>query len=136
MNLDNDNRQAPRIGDWVSGTSLMDERFIGYVEAIDKNGLVKIYVTQCDHDAAVGSSIRAWFTHIDRLPEHDPSDIETLRSLMDLALMTRDRAWFDELAAKLANRKSEPSPSLQADHGTPGTFGGSNRLFRRVNTDY
>ncbi|UUZ81643.1 IDEAL domain-containing protein [Paenibacillus sp. P26] len=133
MNLDN--RTAPEVGDWVSGTSLMDERFIGYVEQIDQNGLVKIHVTQCDHESAVGNSVKAWFTHIERLPESAPSEYEALRGLMDLALMTRDREWFQELASKLADSrmKAMAHAGMQAASGISGL----NRRFpRRVNLDF
>lgn len=105
-------RLVPQIGDWVSGTSLMDERFIGFVESIDLNGLVKVRVTQCDHRIAVGHSLRAWYDHIQPLPANERSETESLRSMVDLALMARDRSWFEELSAELARLESDESKSF------------------------
>ncbi|MCS7463778.1 hypothetical protein N0M98_27105 [Paenibacillus doosanensis] len=90
-----------RVGDWVSGTSLEDEKFIGYVESIDLYGMAKVRVTQCDHDGAVGEVLVASLAKMDKLAEYVPSEEADLRSLLDLALMTRDQAWFEDLYASL-----------------------------------
>ncbi|NOU98369.1 hypothetical protein GC093_34885 [Paenibacillus sp. LMG 31456] len=94
-------QQTVQVGDWVSGTSLLDEKFIGYLEAITGNGKVMVYVTQSDHDEAVGEWVEATLSKLEKLDDYVPNEVNDLQSLMDLALMTRDQAWFNELAAAL-----------------------------------
>lgn len=90
-----------RVGDWVSGTSMEDEKFIGYVEAIDVYGGVKVRVTQCDHDEAVGELVDSLLGRMEKLADYVPVEEADLRSLLDLALMTRDQSWFDDLYSTL-----------------------------------
>ncbi|WP_051775546.1 hypothetical protein [Paenibacillus tyrfis] len=99
-----------REGDWVSGTSWKDERFIGYVEWTDGNGALRVRITQCDRTEAVGFVTEARQSKVTRLPEPDglSADEAALHDLIELALQTRDQAWFEELSAML------PSASAQA----------------------
>jgi hypothetical protein len=110
-------QQTVQIGDWVSGTSFMDEKFIGYVESIG-NGKVKVYVTQCDHEEAVGEWVEASLAKLEKLDDYVPNETEDLRSLMDLALMTRDQAWFNELGAALRIAQAKV-PGGSAGNGKP-----------------
>ncbi|TVY06974.1 IDEAL domain-containing protein [Paenibacillus cremeus] len=95
------------VGDWVSGTSFLDERLIGYVESIDSHGVVDVWVTQSDHDDAVGQLVQSKLAKLEKLPDYEPSEPEDLRSLIELALATRDQAWFEELSTKLAGAEGE-----------------------------
>lgn len=90
-----------QVGDWVSGTSLMDEKLIGYVESINGNGRVMVHVTQSDHDEAVGEWVESTLAKLEKLDDYLPHDVNDLQSLMDIALMARDEAWFQELGAAL-----------------------------------
>lgn len=89
-------------GDWVSGTTQEDERFIGYVESLEGNGLVKVRITQCDRPEIIGDWAEAKQSKISKLPEFEPSGETPLRALIEIALMTKDREWFAELSGKLA----------------------------------
>ncbi|TBL70499.1 hypothetical protein [Paenibacillus thalictri] len=98
-------------GDWVSGTSPLDERFIGYVESVDPHGMIKVMVTQSDHAETVNTVIETRRLKARKLPDYVPSTSEELRSLIELALLTYDKAWFEQLqgqfteaAAKEAGR--------------------------------
>ncbi|GAB7057848.1 MULTISPECIES: hypothetical protein [Paenibacillus] len=88
-------------GDWVSGTTLEDERFIGYVESVEGNGLVKVRITQCDRPEIIGDWAEAKLSKVAKMSEYEPSGEAALRSLIEIALMTRDREWFAELSGKL-----------------------------------
>lgn len=90
-----------RVGDWVSGTSTEDEKFIGYVESVDVFGGARVRVTQCDHEAAIGELVDSTLSKMEKLADYVPAEEADLRSLMDLALMTRDQAWFEDLYASL-----------------------------------
>jgi hypothetical protein len=113
-------KRAVQVGDWVSGTSMQDEKFIGYVESVGMNGTVKVVITQCDREEAVGALVESSLTKLEKLSEYVPNEATALRSLMDLALMTRDQAWFNDLTSEL--HISE----LAARKG----FSRQNKLFR------
>ncbi|MBP1153883.1 MULTISPECIES: hypothetical protein [unclassified Paenibacillus] len=89
-------------GDWVSGTTMEDERFIGFVESTEGNGLIKIRITQCDRPETVGDSAEAKLSKVNKLPVFEPTSETPLRSLIEIALMAKDREWFEELSNKLA----------------------------------
>ncbi|CAG7644100.1 hypothetical protein PAESOLCIP111_04623 [Paenibacillus solanacearum] len=107
-------------GDWVTGNSLQDEKFIGYVESIDLGGMAKIYVTQSDREEAVGRTVEGRLAKLERLPDYEPVEPADVYSLIDLALMTRDQAWFEQLRAEQAiasfvsSRGSRPGPALRS----------------------
>lgn len=94
------NQEWIKVSDWVSGTSAEDEKFIGYVESIDVYGTVKVRVTQCDHEEAIGNTVSSSLSKLYKLTDYVPVEAG-LRSLLDLALMTRDQEWFDDLYANL-----------------------------------
>jgi hypothetical protein len=90
-----------QIGDWVTGTSVEDEKVIGYVESMDLYGTVKVMVTQSDREEAIGYMVNSMRFKLEKLDDCVPSSEADLNSLMDLALMTRDQEWFNELSAAL-----------------------------------
>lgn len=96
-----------KAGDWISGTSQLDERFIGYVDSLHDGGILKVWVTQSDRDEIVGTPIEAKLAKVKKLPDSAPSSPEEVRSLIELALMTHDEGWFTELSAGLM----APSPT-------------------------
>lgn len=89
-------------GDWVSGTTMEDERFIGFVESMEGNGLIKVRITQCDRPETVGDWAEAKLSKVTKLSDFEPISETPLRSLIEIALMTKDREWFEELSGKLA----------------------------------
>ena len=98
-----------REGDWVSGTTEWDEFFMGYVERVGDDGVIKVVVTQCDNEEKLHFAIEMKAHKLRLVPDSAPTAAEELRSLMELALMTRDEVWFNELHQRLA-----ASPAAQA----------------------
>lgn len=96
-----------RTGDWVSGTTPNDERIIGYVEAgPDANGKVTVFVTSSDRQEAVGRLVQCNPGKISAMSVQEPYLEEELTGLIDLALQTRDEAWFREITGvMLAGRE-------------------------------
>ena len=90
-----------KIGDWVSGTSVEDEKVIGYVDSMDLYGTVRVMVTQSDREEAIGFMVNSMRFKLERLDSNVLTSEADLRSLMDLALKTRDQEWFNELGAAL-----------------------------------
>ncbi|GAA4869345.1 hypothetical protein GCM10023310_56320 [Paenibacillus vulneris] len=118
-----------KVSDWVSGTSAEDEKFIGYVESIDAYGTVKVRVTQCDHEEAIGQVVTSSLGKLSKLTDYVPVEAG-LRSLMDLALMTRDQEWFDDLYANLRMLQFDPNRNDKPFHGY-----GSGPSISRVRID-
>lgn len=106
-----------RVGDWVSGVSRMDEKFIGYVDSIHGSHTAKIWVAQCDRSETVGTFVETTLAKVKRLPDYAPSTSDDLRGLIELALLTRDREWFDSLSAKLADAAASGEGADPLLHG-------------------
>lgn len=88
-------------GDWISGTTHLDEKFIGFVQSIDEDGIIKLWATQSDRKEIVGTSIQARITKVKKLAEHKPTSPEEVQSLIQLALATHDKEWFEQLQAMM-----------------------------------
>lgn len=95
------------VGDWVGGTSMEDEKIIGYVDSMDAYGTVKVMVTQSDRQEAVGHIVNSKRFKLEKLDEYTPTNESDVLSMMDLALMTRDQLWFDELGSTLRGIQSK-----------------------------
>lgn len=99
-------RKLPFIlneGDWVSGKTANDEKFRGYVERIDSYGaVVKVKVLESDRESIIGMTVEAALTAVEPSATEGPRSEAELLDLIDLALQTRDRVWFDELSSQLA----------------------------------
>lgn len=88
-------------GDWVRAKSRDGELVRGYIESIDTyQDIMKIHVVESDNTKVVGKSIWLIMKYAEKLPEVPPSDKELL-SLIDLALLTKDKAWFNKLTDQL-----------------------------------
>jgi hypothetical protein len=88
-------------GDWISGTTSVDEKFIGFVQSMDEEGILKVCVTQSDREAIVGTTIQAKLAKVKKLSESTLSSPAEVRSMIELALGTHDKEWFDLLSAKM-----------------------------------
>jgi hypothetical protein len=97
--------EAVYEGDWVSGSSAADEKFIGYIESFDESSQVLVHVTQSDHEEIINTSIEASRLKIKKLLDRGPATREEVMSLIDLALMTHDKEWFEQLEHQLASPK-------------------------------
>lgn len=90
------------LGDWVSGRTKDGELLHGYVASIDTyEGTVAIQVVDSDREEAIGRAISVPTGAVHKLPEEAAVREEDLLALIDLALMTRDEAWFAELTGDL-----------------------------------
>lgn len=108
-------------GDWVTGTSLEDERIIGFVENVfsDVRPYALVYVTESDRPEAVGTTVQAALSKVGYLPEQGPVTAEDYMSLIDVALSVHDEAWFQELTAGLKAVKPSDSKSFAAGSTAP-----------------
>jgi hypothetical protein len=103
-------------GDWVSGTTVHDERIRGYVETISKNlesALVR--VTQSDRERIVGRVTESFVSKLELLKVDAGLDEKSLYDLIDIALLVRDKQWFTELTSALEafRAKKDKNPQKQ-----------------------
>lgn len=94
------NYTSIQAGDWVSGTSHLDEKFIGYVDSLAEDHIVKVWVSQSDHDNIVGEFVQTKLSKVKKLPEDNPFTQDELAVLIDLALITKDKEWFQDLISQ------------------------------------
>lgn len=104
-------------GDWVSGTTVNDERFIGYADSSVVNGTLKVRVTECDHVTIKGTTVEVKLAKVKKLPDSQPSSLLELQALIELALTTRDKEWFDELSGQLHARSA-----TQQERSSPAEY--------------
>jgi len=97
-----DNQSFVTVGDWVTGHSINDELFTGFVEAVNaKLNTVKVYVTESDHKNTIGKTIETFQSKIKYFPPSvDPSRAHLL-NLIDLSLISGDKDWFLQLTEEL-----------------------------------
>ncbi|SHE78699.1 IDEAL domain-containing protein [Seinonella peptonophila] len=91
-----------QVGEWVSGTSMEDERIRGYIEEIEASiDQATIRVIESDRQEAVGEIVRSRLRQLKKLPVESAQSVGELMDLIDLALATRDKEWFDDLSLRL-----------------------------------
>ncbi|QMV43444.1 hypothetical protein [Cohnella cholangitidis] len=99
------------ISDWVQAKTRNGELIHGFVEALDsQQEMATVYTVKSDNAESVGKSVVVRERWLRKLPEYSPQDSEAIRSLIDIALMTRDEQWFSELSpalSTLANAEDE-----------------------------
>lgn len=94
-------------GDWVQGRSREGELIHGFVEIVNSSReIVKVNVVESDNEKAVGKSIWIPSKWTEKLPDLSISNEAHLLTLIDLALLSKDEAWFMELSEKLASIKN------------------------------
>ncbi|WP_088006968.1 IDEAL domain-containing protein [Indiicoccus explosivorum] len=95
-----------QIGDWVKGKLMNGELLIGFVEDLDiLEEQVTVTVAVSDIDQLAGQTIRLPLRAVEPAPATQTKDRGQLLFLIDLALVTGDKEWFDELSSELNNLK-------------------------------
>jgi hypothetical protein len=86
-------------GFWVKGKSVNGEIVLGYIENINSlSGTVKVKVVESDNEEIKGRTIEMLQRSISKLPDNPLQSEGEVLSLIDIALLTRDQEWFDELS--------------------------------------
>lgn len=90
------------ISDWVVATTNEDELLHGYIESIDVLlGIARVHVIASDRETAIGKTMEVSSQDVKKLPVSEFDIEDQVKSLIDVALTTRDEQWFNELSAKL-----------------------------------
>jgi uncharacterized protein YpiB (UPF0302 family) len=104
--LSNNHFPLLEIGDWVKGTLLSGELIIGYIESLSNlEGVAKVTVVTSDNKDINGRTIALLTNQLKRLPAANVTNKEQILFLIDVALSTGDKEWFNELTAKLHSIK-------------------------------
>lgn len=99
--MTNQNNLQLHVGDWVKAKSKNGELVHGFIEAVDHlQGGAKVYVVASDLEATVGRTIELLSATVEKYPVSTIETEEQTHDLIDLALLTRDESWFQELFAK------------------------------------
>lgn len=92
--------------DWVKGTSIKGEMVIGFIDSLSMvQGAVYVTVADSDNPGIVGLTIPLAVQQVESLPQIAPKDTAQLEYLIDLALQTNDREWFEELTGELNGKE-------------------------------
>jgi hypothetical protein len=116
-----------KISDWVMATTNEDELIHGYVESIDVlQGIARVYVVASDRESAIGRMMEVSHQDVKKLPITTFDIEEQVKSLIDIALVTRDEEWFMELSGKLL--AIQKNGLKQAEHHVVPSYYYPNRL--------
>jgi NACalpha-BTF3-like transcription factor len=90
------------ISDWVQVRTDNGELIHGFIETINQvQGITRIFVVKSDNEQSVGKPVVVRDNVMKKLPEMSFDTADDLESLIDIALLTWDEQWFDELTGKL-----------------------------------
>ncbi|KHF41575.1 IDEAL domain-containing protein [Halalkalibacter okhensis] len=90
------------VGVWVKGKTTNGELIHGYVEKVNRvSETVKVKVTKSDNEEIIGKTIDMLHGTIATLPNEASRSVDEIRALIDLALLTKDDQWFQELSSTL-----------------------------------
>ncbi|MHA6480905.1 IDEAL domain-containing protein [Paenibacillus sp. strain BS8-2] len=86
------------VSDWVHGITGDGEMVYGFVESADRlQSLITLYVVKSDNVERERKYATVKLSTIKSVEGIDAEDLRHVDDLIDLALATRDEAWFMEL---------------------------------------
>lgn len=98
----NEENTILKTTDWVKGTSIKGEMVIGFIDSMSMvQGAVYVTVAESDNEGIIGKTIPLSVKQVESLQQTAPKDTAQLEYLIDLALQTGDKEWFEELTAEL-----------------------------------
>lgn len=115
-NMTNEQKKQAQAGDWVKLQSNKGERIHGYVEKELEDNRAQIRVIASDNHLLTNHSIQV---HVVKLQVEADSKFYTLgelEQLIDLALQTNDKTWFDALSDQYNYLKRETDAKRHIDY--------------------
>ncbi|WP_367281416.1 IDEAL domain-containing protein [Planococcus shixiaomingii] len=102
----NNNKTILKTSDWVKGVSRHGELIIGFIDSMSIiQEAVNVVVAESDNEELIGKTIPMSVNQVESMPEAGNKDAGQLEFLIDLALSTGDKEWFNELSAELNSKK-------------------------------
>lgn len=107
-------------GDWVKGKTRNGELIRGYIESVDfLQGIAKVHVVESDNKKTIGKQVGVLLNWIEKLPVSTEINEEQILQLIDLALLTKDEQWFNDLSVKLDSHKKASKENAKKNHDNP-----------------
>ncbi|MCA1038072.1 IDEAL domain-containing protein [Bacillus infantis] len=96
------NNQDIIMGGWITGKSRNGELVQGFVEAaVPERDFVTVFVVDSDNPDVIGRKVHIEKKKAEKMKSHYTPSADGIRSLIDTALLTRDKEWFMELSEAL-----------------------------------
>jgi len=106
--MDKKNKYQAKIGDWVKLKSSKGELISGYIEKeANEEDFLQLRVVASENQLILGQSIRVQMHKVKKQKDSEYYSVGELKQLIDLALLTNDKAWFDSLMKKYQKLKVE-----------------------------
>ena len=103
-------RLSFQVGDWVQGETWDKQRIYGYaVKLEDPEDIMKVYVVDSVNKKLVGRMIRVLSKSFQKVPDSTVEEEAPLAQLIDLALLTKDEEWFEQLTEQVNAIKKQYS---------------------------
>lgn len=103
------NKTQFHVGDWVQGETWDKQRIYGYVVKIENpEDITKVYIVDSVNEELIGRMIRVLTKSLQPVLEQEPAEA-SLEQLIDMALLTKDEEWFEQLSAELRKLKKQYS---------------------------
>lgn len=116
-NMKAEERKQVNVGDWVKLQSNKGERIHGFVEKqLEEENRVQIRVIASDNHLLTNHSIQVHVVKLQVEPDSKYYTLGELEQLIDLALQTNDKAWFDALSDQYNYLKKETEAKRHIDY--------------------
>jgi hypothetical protein len=109
------------VSDWVHGRTGEGEMVYGFAESVDgQYGVVTLYVVKSDNEEREGKFATVRLSTVKLVADIDSEDLRHVDDLIDLALATRDEAWFLKLTEGSGDgQPAEVSPEIDITTSLP-----------------
>lgn len=100
------NKMILKTSDWVKGKTRHGELIIGFIDSMDvPKEAVNVTVVESDNEEIIGMTIPMPAVIVESIPAAETKEVAELEFLIDLALSTDDKEWFQELTGQLNEKK-------------------------------
>jgi len=115
--MGNEIRKQVEVGDWVKLRTKKGERIHGFIEKeMTDEEVVQLRVIASDNHLLSGHSIQVHTVKLELEPISKYHTLGELEQLIDLALLTNDKAWFDALSDQYNYLKREVQNDRHIDY--------------------
>lgn len=91
-----------QVGDWIQGETWDKQKIYGYVVKIeDPEDIMKVYIIDSVNKELIGRMIHVLSKSIKKVLDTVVTEGAALEQLIDMALLTKDEEWFEQLIAQL-----------------------------------
>jgi hypothetical protein len=90
-----------KVGHWIEGETWDKQRIYGYIVKIGQpEDILKVYVVHSANEELKGRMIHVLSKSLQKVSKQAPAEA-AIEQLVDLALLTKDQEWFEQLSTQL-----------------------------------